>query len=225
VLQKDPLLVAHPGETGFEALKRAAASAGVLVVSDGAGGIVITRAGTGRASALIEGSNILDAGFRSDASNRFARYLLTTQTAGTDEAFGEATQIQAEATDQDVRRASRVDFLRPEQGYATVAAARRRADWEARTRAALADAVVVTVQGWRQPSGALWRPNQLTWVHAPKMIGVDGEMLISQVEWTVDSNGGRTTQLHVVRPDAFLPEPQAVVSGEGAWKELAKGAF
>jgi prophage tail gpP-like protein len=223
-LTKTPLHVAHPGEKYLEAIKRAASPLGVLVVSDGAGGIVITRAGTARTDALIEGQNIKAASFRSDASNRFRRYLIATQAAGTDEAFAEATRIQAEATDVDVKRAARLDFLRPEQGYATVAAARRRADWEARTRAALADAVVVTVQGWRQSNGTLWPVNQLAQVVAPKMIGVDGEMLISQVERTMDGSG-RVTQLHLVRPDAFLPQPQAAVSGEGAWKELAKGAF
>ena len=223
-LAKTPLHVAHPGEKYLEAIKRAASPVGVLVVSDGNGGIVITRAGSARTGDLIEGQNIKAASFRSDASNRFRRYLIATQAPGTDDAFGEATRIQADATDADVKRADRLDFLRPEQGYATVAAARRRADWEARTRAALADAVVVTVQGWRRPSGTPWPVNALTHVVAPKMIGVDGDMLISQVERTMDESG-RVTQLHLVRPDAFLPEPQAVVSGEGAWKELAKGAF
>jgi prophage tail gpP-like protein len=224
VLAKTPLHVAHPGEKCLEAIKRAASPVGVLVVSDGAGGIVITRAGNGRAEALIEGVNIMEADFTSDATNRFASYLLQTQTAGTDDAFGASTQIQAAATDQDVRRLARIDIIKPEQGYATTAAARRRADWEARTRAAHADAISVTVQGWRQSSGELWRPNRLVHVAASKTIGVDGEMLISQVEFTI-GDGGRHTQLHVVRPDAFLPEPQAVVSGSGAWKELDKGAL
>lgn len=221
VLQKDPLLVAHPGEKGFEAIKRAAASAGVLVVSDGAGGILVTRAGTGRAEALIEGFNILSAEFDSDATNRFRRYLISSQIPGADDASGEATSVQAEATDRDVRRASRVDLIRPDKGYSN-ADAKRRADWEARIRAALADSVTVTVQGWRQRGGELWPLNALVLVSATTMIGVRGDMLISQVEYSI-GDGGQVTQLHLVRPDAFEPEPQAVVSGEGGWKELAKG--
>jgi hypothetical protein len=35
-----------------------------------------------------------------------------------------------------------------------------------------------------QPSGALWPVNTLTRCSAPKLIGVDGDMLISQVEFT-----------------------------------------
>lgn len=223
-LKKDPLLVAHPGESGFEAIKRAAGSAGVLVVSDGDGGIVITRTGTARATSLIEGVNIKSATADFDASDRFHRYLISSQPPGSDDANGEATRVQAEATDADVRRVNRVLLIRPEKGYDN-AGARRRADWEARIRAAKSATAVITVQGWRQPNGQLWPVNAITRVDAGRMIGIVGDMLISQVDFTV-GEGGTTTQLHIVRPDAFTPEPQtAIVSGEGAWKELAKGAL
>lgn len=222
VLKKDPLLVAHPGETGFEAIRRAAASAGVLVVSDGAGGIVITRTGTERAASLVEGSNILSASVKYDATDRFHRYLISSQPPGTDEASGEATRVQAEATDVGVRRTSRVLLIRPDKGY-NAADARRRADWEARSRAARAETVSIVTQGWTQPSGALWPINALAPVKAPRMIGVDGDMLISQREFSIGP-GRQVTQLSLVRPDAFEPEPQAVVHADGAWKELAGGA-
>lgn len=210
VLPRDPILVAHPGETGFEAIKRAAASAGVLVVSDGAGGILITRAGNSRATSLIEGSNILSAAIKHDATNRFYRYLISTQVPGTDEASGDATRVQAEATDLGVRRTSRVEIIRPDKGYST-ADARRRADWEARIRAARAETVTIGVQGWAQPNGTLWPINALTRVTAPRTIGVDGEMLISEVEYSIGESG-QVTRLHLVRPDAFAPEPRATVA-------------
>lgn len=216
-LKKDPLLVAHPGETGFEAIRRAAASAGVLVVSDGAGGILITRAGGTRAPNLVEGINILTASVDYDGSDRFRRYLISSQVPGTDEASGEATRVQAEATDEGVRRTSRVLLIRPDKGYNT-ADARRRADWEARTRAAKAEPVMISVQGWAQPDGTLWPLNAISRVKARRSIGVDGDMLISQVEYSI-GEAGQVTQLHLVRPDAFEPEIQATVSGskEGLW--------
>lgn len=220
VLPKDPLLVAHPGETGYEAIKRAAASAGVLVISDGRGGIQITRAGSARATALIEGINILAASIDFDSTNRFHTYLISSSPPGTDDANGEALRVQASATDTEVLRQNRVILIRPDKGYDT-ATAKRRADWEARIRAAQAETAVVTVQGWEQPTtSTTWKINTLTRVTAPRSIGIDGDMLISQVEFLV-AEGGRITQLHVVRPDAFTPEPQlAVVSGASLWKEL-----
>jgi prophage tail gpP-like protein len=212
-LKKDPLLVAHPGETGWEALRRVVGSSGVLVVSDGAGGILITRAGNARATSLIEGSNILRAAVRYDGSDRFHTYLISSQIPGTDDASGDATRVQAEATDDGVSLESRVLLIRPDKGYGK-ADARRRADWEARIRAARAETVMVTVQGWRQPNGALWSVNALSRVTAPRSIGVDGDLLISEVEYSI-GEGGQITQMRLVRPDAFEPEPQATVKSAG----------
>lgn len=223
VLPKVAKLVVTPGDSCFEAIASAAARAGVLVVSDAAGGMLITRAGTTRTAALIQGQNVMEASVEYDASDRFRRYLISAQVPGTDEASGEATNVQAEATDLGVRRADRLILIRPDKGYST-ADARKRADWEARIRAARAEKVSIKVQGWTQPgSNGLWPINAIAPVLVPR-IGIRGDLLISQVEHTVDDGGGQVTQLSLVRPDAFTPEPKAVVREEGAWKELAKGA-
>lgn len=226
VLKKEPKLDAHPGETGFEALKRVAADTGVLLVSNDAGEILITGPTQAeRVESLIEGQNIKAAQSSFDVSDRFAKYQISSQPPGTDNASGESCRVQAEAVDLDVKRKNRVLLVRPDKGYDT-ATARRRADWEARIRAAKSASVTVTVFGWRQ-RGDLWPVNALTRVKAPRMIGIDGDMLISQATLTVDDGGGQETQLKLVRPDAFTPEPKnlAQVSGEGAWKELAKGGL
>jgi len=214
-----------PGESAYSVLEQAARAAGVLVVSDGRGGILITRAGTARAgTSLVEGKNILAASVEYDATERFARYIIATQVSGTDAAYGAVTRIRAEATDESVRRSERVLLIVPEKSLGTDYA-RQRADWEARIRAAKAETVTVSVQGWRQPGGALWPLNVLIAVRAPS-IGVNGDLIISQIDHSL-SDGGEITELRLVRPDAFTPEPKAVVrkSGSGgAWKELAGGA-
>lgn len=220
-LARVPVLTINPGDTPYEAMARAAGDIGVIVVSDGKGGLVITRTGKATAEPLVQGENVLAASVDYDAANRFYRYLISSQIPGTDEAFGAATSTIAQAVDAGVRRQSRVLLIRPDKGYST-ADARRRADWEARTRAARAEQVSVTVLGWRQRSRALWMPNATSYVQIPA-IGVRGTMLISQVERTVGPEGERT-QLRLVRPDAFEPEPRAVVApSSGAWKELAGG--
>lgn len=214
-LTKATKLVVSPGEKCFDAIRRVAEAAEVLVVSDGVGGIRITRTGTARATQLTEGENILEAAVEYSAEERYRHYLISTQVPGTDQASGSATNVEAQATDDDVRRASDVLLIRPDKGYST-ADARRRADWEARNRAANAAKVSITVQGWRQPNGTLWPLNALCRVRAPRLIGVDGDLLISQVEYSYAS-GGQITKMNLVRPDAFTPEPQARVSGQGAW--------
>ncbi|MGN6105793.1 MAG: phage baseplate assembly protein, partial [Kofleriaceae bacterium] len=215
-------LVLPRGYRCFVVISRVAAAPGVPGGRAARGGIVITRAGTARATSLIEGQNILSASVEYDGSDRFYRYLISSQIPGTDEASGEATRVQAEAVDKGVRRTNRIILIRPDKAYNT-ADSRRRADWEARVRAARAEKVTITVQGWKQPNGQLWPINALARVHAPRLIDVDGDMLISQVEHTI-GDGGRITQLSLVRPDAFAPEPTGTVGSSGAWKELEKGA-
>jgi len=223
LLTKNAKIVMAPGDTGFEVISKIAAAAGVLVVSDGAGGIVITRAGTARSASIVEGQNLKSGSVDFDNSDRYGRYLITSQIPGTDEASGEATRILAEATDPAINP-RRVLIIRPDKSY-NADDAKRRADWEARVRAARAEKVSVVVQGWRQPNGQLWPVNVLTRVRAPRLLGIDGDLLISQVEFTI-GEGGRATQLSLVRPDAFTPEPTATVhESGGAWKELAKGGL
>jgi prophage tail gpP-like protein len=123
-----------------------------------------------------------------------------------------------------VQRMDRVLLIRPEKGH-SAADAKRRADWEARIRAATAETVTISVPGWTQPNGELWPVNAVTHVQARRLIGVDGDLLISQVEYSIGEQG-QVTQLRLVRPDAFTPEPvKAQVSGTVGWKELKNGGL
>lgn len=212
--------VIQPGDTAYQAIEREAAAEGLLVVSDGAGGIVLTRNAPSRAAPLQQGANVMAASVEYDGTDRFARYVVATSVAGKDGSSGDATRIRAEAADADVRRAERVLMIRPESGI-TTESARRRGDWEARIRAARAEQVAITVQGWQQPNGRLWPVNALCNVQVPS-IGVGGDMLISQVEYSI-SESGQIANLRLVRPDAFTPEPRAVVRKKGDdawWKKL-----
>lgn len=221
ILTKLPRLVAHPGDDAFEMMSKAANDDGVLLVSDGRGGVVVTRRGTTRATALVQGVNVMGWGGSFDMTDRFYRYLIASQVPGTEEESGEQANVIAEAFDLGVRRKDRVKLIRPEKNYGR-ADAKRRADWEARTRAAKGEKFQLVVQGWRQTFGTeLWPINALVAVEIPR-IGLSGDMLISQTQFTVN-DGGRITLISVVRPDAFEPEPKAFTGTEGAWKELRKG--
>jgi prophage tail gpP-like protein len=214
-------LTVDPGDTAFDALERACRMAGVLPVSDGAGGLLLTRAGSRRATtALVEGANILAASGEFDGAGRFRKYIVRGQRPGTSEDFGlGATSVTGTASDQNVRRSERVLIVRAEQSI-TPELARKRAEWEATIRAGRADAVSVTVQGWTQGDGSLWPVNALVPIESP-YLGVKGEMLITQAVHSLDDRSGTKTDLSLKRPDAFVPAP--VVPVTGAWKVFAKG--
>lgn len=215
--------VVSPGDSAFEVIARAAAQAGVLVVGDGLGGITVTRAETRKVEPLILGTNIKTIGVSYNAAERFARYVLVTQTAGTDTASGGATRIRAEASDLGVRRTDRVLVIRPETGMPIVTG-RRRVNWEANVRRGRAQTVTVTVQGWRQQNGDLWPVNALTEVEAVEA-GVNGPLLISRVDYSTSIGEGQIARLTLVDPLTFSPEPvNTKAATSGGWKELRKGA-
>jgi len=198
-----------PGESAFDALAIEAAKVGALLVSDGAGNLVITRGGTDRTvDALVEGGNILAGTSSTDGSERFRRYVVLASRPGSSESSAESLRVRAEAVDAGVLRSERIQVIRPSSAM-TQAAARAHADWQSRTRAAQAEALQITVQGWRQSSGDLWTVNRLVAVDAPTL-RVSGDRLISEVTYTLDNDGGELAILRLMRPDAFTPDRSAV---------------
>lgn len=216
---------ADPGDSCHDVIEKFCRRAGVLAISDGKGGVQLMLPGSTRAATeLVEGENILAASADFDGSSRFRRYVVLGQHTGSDTNSGSGVAgVIGSAVDSNVRRTERVLVVRPE-GNVTPAHAKRRAEWEATVRAARADAVTVTVQGWTMGNGALWPVNALVRVRSPHL-GIDGDMLISQCVYSVGEDGTKT-QLTLRAPKAFLPEPGAGGSAVGpdqTWKEIRRG--
>lgn len=196
----------QPGETGFAVLDRAGRLRGRIFTADGKGALVLTQVGVKRArGALVEGKNAKAWSLRLDTKERFSKYVVKAQHGGTDADNGAtAAHVMAEASDATMGRYRPLVIIAEDQ--ASIADALIRAQWEAKTRAANAATVQVTVQGYEQlDGGPLWTINELVPVELPS-IGIKQDLLISEVTMKLD-DGGRTTQLTLVRPDAFLPEP------------------
>ena len=197
-------IVINPGDTAFTVIATVAKDAGVMVVSDGVGGIIITRADefTRASEALVEGENLISGRANFNTSGRYSRYVVATQATGN---AGSGTRIKGEATDSEILRTNRTLMIRSGKSI-DKAGAKRLADWEAQIRAARADSVSVTVKGWRQRNGKLWPINALVPVQSPTL-GIYGDMRISIATHTADVKAGELTQLKLVRPDAFTPSP------------------
>ena len=200
------------GETAFECIERAARLKAVLLISDGEGNLVITRAGKTRAeTALVEGENILDGRGQFSWKERYSIITVKGQERATDDFFGEhAAGPSASARDDAITRYRPLIVLAEAHGAG--ATLRDRATWERNVRMGRGNRGTISVQGWRDGAGKLWQPNTLVTVTSPMLWLDQAEMLIVGCTYTLDDNGTRTT-LAIARREAF-----DLVAGIGASK-------
>lgn len=198
--------VVEPGETAWESIARAAGNRAVLPMSDGVGGLLITRVSQERTGVHLErGVNVESANANYTNRDRFSIYRVFGQQPGSDlysDAL-EAAQVFAAATDPWIERYRPLDVIlhEPEE----IPLAYERALWEASTRRGAGLSLVLEVSGWDHPGGR-WRPN--TRIHfADDWLDINAELLIVDVVYRMDP--GRRTTLLLQPPEAY--EPIAIV--------------
>lgn len=187
-----------PGETSHEALVRAAIARNLIVTDDEQGRLVITRSGSRRTRDRIEeGANLLAGDSQWSDVERFSEYIVEGQGAGQGQ-----SALRASYRDPGVTRyRPRIIHAAAKSTIATLGA---RAEWEARSAAAKSSDATVTVQGWRQSSGELWRINRIVEVVAPSL-SLSGDLLIAEVTYSLGEEG-TLTGMRLTRPDAYLSE-------------------
>jgi len=191
-------------ESIFEALDRAARMRGVLLMSDGVGGMLITRAGIRKiGTALVQGENILSASATRSQRDRYRIYIVKAQTSGNDFTNGTAASgVSYTVKDKQVGRNRTLITLAEDQ--ADAADCKQRATWERNIRAGQSRRITYKVAGWKH-AGGIWTPNDIVPVR-DEWIGVDTPLLISTVALVLDSNG-TIAELTVAPPSAFDVEP------------------
>lgn len=197
------------GDSPFDVIARACKLAGLIPVSDGLGGVLLTRAGGARTStALVEGENILEWEYSHNVTGAFRRYVVLGQAQGDEETFGaQAASIKGTAQDPNVRRADRVLRVRAEGSISlTPQFAKQRAGWQAATAAARTKGLSVTVQGWQQGNGAVWPANAVVPVTIPSA-NIKSDWLIVHTKFTLNEQSGTRTVFTLVPSDALTPEP------------------
>lgn len=207
---KYPLFAIQQGETAFEAIERICKLEGVIATSDPCGGLVITRPGNAGTSStvILQGKNIKSAGGAFSFKERYSRYIVKGQAAGTDYFSGkQAAQVTGEATDLTITRYRPLVVIAEAQCNA--ATAKKRAGWEAINRAARSGATTVCLAGWRQDNGALWIPNMLVPTVIPYR-HINSSLLITEITYQIDESGS-TVSMVLKRPDALIPPPAAAV--------------
>jgi len=206
-------LAVQPGETAFEFIERACRAFGVLPVSDGIGGLVLTRPASERsAGALVYGSNILSGDFTIDATERHSLYVVKGQAEAVDgeTSASEMAGGEGRVSDEEVTRYRPKVLVGENQGY--TGTMRERALWERKADRARGMRASYYVQGWYAAGTTLWKPNTLVPVTDP-MAEVTRDMLIAATEFSYGANGTRT-RLDLALPEAFDIDPNDGESAE-----------
>lgn len=199
----------EPGESAYEALERLAKMRAVLIISDGFGGLLVTRAGTRKAHTAIRvGENVEACNATFDYTNRFSNIIVKGQTQGDDHTPASIfTGSRGMAFDSGVKRHRPLLIIAESQANAEQC--KDRAEWEVAVRQGKSTVIEYTIPGWRQGNGSLWQISSLVFVYDP-VLKLNETMLISSVRYQVDDQNGSLTILTVTKPDAFklIEEPE-----------------
>jgi prophage tail gpP-like protein len=217
-------------ETALSALEKAARQRAVLLVSDGLGGLLLTRGGRRRAPAELRIGELLHKlQTRRSTRGRFSDYYVKGQTPGAAGGRAAAPALDRSAvplspddtapTVAPARPVERsgvvmtghardagITRYRPRVALARTqsggASVQQQADWQMRVARGQAENPVGVVLDWR--AGAedrLWRPNELVLLDSA-YAGILGDMLIKGVAYHFDDQGLRT-ELSMIGPEAF----------------------
>jgi prophage tail gpP-like protein len=230
-----PRVAIQPGETAWETLQRAAQARGLLLAGDGTGRLRLTRSSLAgpAAGAITLGENVRSARAVFDHADRHSIVVVRGHGEGQDlpDVIFETVPDSDPPQRRLVEGGERAAIARAEGRAADIAITRyrprvilaeaagdgisfaERAAWEVRRAAGRGTRIAYVVPGWRGSSGALWRTNTRVRVR-DAFLGLDADMLICGVTFSLTDSDGSLTEIEVTLPDAYdvLPKP---LSGDG----------
>lgn len=204
------------GETAFECLERACRQRAILPRSDGLGNLVLTNGqGVTEPGSVLkfgDDGNVLELSATSSLRDRYSSYTVKGQDVGGGwKSADEIAGTEAKIFDGSVPRHRPLILIAEEPGNGATFAERVR--WEQSVRRARAKRMRVTVQGWLDAGGKLWRPGTLADCEFPRYTG---QMLITAVRNTL-SDAGTKTELELVLPGALNVLKSASGDGGASW--------
>lgn len=221
-------LAVQVGETAFDFIERACRLRGVLAVSDGIGGLVLTKPSTDQAAGrLVLGENILSGDAEINWTQRFSDYIVKGQReadSGSDQDFGAGEDFGQEAVSEPEGRANdtaikryRPTVILSESGGFDLST-QARAAWQRSFNQSRSKTVTYKVAGFFATQDLLWLPNQIVNVVDPRL-KINRDMLIISVEYSKNARGSITT-LTLGLPEAFaLPAEKEKAETADIWGE------
>lgn len=216
-LEAVPMQQIMQGETCFRCLERHLRPQGAAIMGEADGSISITDASVAQRAggALVEGGNILKWALTLDDQDRHQQYTVKGQNRhGTG---ADALRIKEEDSDSGVQRYRNriiVNETDTDRGRA-----RSRARNEKNRAAGKSKKSGITVVGWRDSGGALYTPNTIIFVAAPRLLHLNQDMLIERVTFEQDDKAGTTARLEIVDPRAYKGQGQNGSGTDQAWND------
>jgi prophage tail gpP-like protein len=239
------------GETVMSVLEKYARKRAVLLVSDGVGGLILTRSGNGRAPGEIRApGNVTSTRGQFDGREQFSPVVVKGQAehgagkrqkgAALDRTAlpletppapaGDAdkpTGVESRATSiLGVAWDDTVPLWRPAvktpRAKGTLKDADTEAKWWVSTARGRAETCTYGLADWRAEGGGLWRPNEMVPISDRYQL-IDKDLLIAGVTYTYGDDGTRC-ELRVCGREAYelLPEGDEGGTSKGKSKGRAK---
>ena len=215
-LPKVPEYQIAPGETVFRCLERLCRDAGVTMMGEAAG-IKLTNASKSpprHAGGIIEGVNLREGSADHNAENRHSKVHARGQKY--DGHGAGSLELESVATDSTVPRI-RPLVLVP-NGDTDKKRIKDRAGHHRDRAAGHGLRAHVSLVGWRDSGGALWKPGWRVWVESP-YLDVTQDMLVETFEFSQDEKSeGTVAQLDLCDPQAYRGKKGGRVKSGKAWK-------
>lgn len=207
------------GESAYEIIERISRYSALLVYDEPDGSLRLAQAGSVQAAGgFAQGVNVQAASVEHSMDQRFSKYTAFVQSVQTYGDIGVGGMVLAEAVDAgfpSVNGAPRVReryvIAEAVQGFKDLA--QRRATWEMNQRIGRSEVISLVTDSWRDADGALWTPNTLVSVSLPHLNLTQNQerWLIGAVTYQRNAQTGTTASLTIMRPEAFLPQPTALL--------------
>lgn len=195
------------GETCYEIIERIARYAQLLVYDDVNGNLVLSQVGSVQmASGFTEGVNVQAATAAFSSDERFSEYDAAVMSTDKLADIGDGGNLIQQIFDPTVPR-FRLRIIVSEQIDSRGSLAVQRANWEKARRIGRSQMVTLTCDSWRDSAGTLWQPNALAPISMPSLKLNDVTWVIGQVSFLLDAEEGTRTELMLMPPEAFQPEP------------------
>lgn len=221
---KIPRFRLNKNEHAFDAIERLARLDALLVTDNPVGALCLDRVSDDKSTTVLELGQITAGGILAgaatfDGSGLYSELRVKGQRKGADKDTGNKLRTLETVGDDAVERFRLLLMDAP--GRADRARCREVARWEQAGRLAKSIQAQVTVRGWRQKSGTLWRPNLRVDIDCWRL-ALFGELLISEIGFSIDKSGGAVTTLHLSPPDAFVPlDPKKKKKGSKGSRKAA----